>query len=215
MGGRRNLPVGLRGGNDRPSLRILRGGFSLTELLVVIAIFAIAMSFAVPAIGGLTSSLRIAQAGEGIVGQLGIARQRAITRNRTVEVRLYKVSGSDFPAYRAVWLVENGEGTATPIQRPLRLPEGIVIGEHQDLSSLVTRGSTNDPQLPFPGGAGTDYLRFHFYPNGSTDLDPATNWFLTLYHARSASDATSASPPTNYTTVQIAPKTGSVRVYRP
>ncbi len=198
--------------------------FSLLELLVVIAIIAILMSLAVPALGSITSSLRIAQATEGIVGQFNLARQRAMTRNRTVEARIYQLpeSAGNIRGFRAIWLVESGEaGGNTAVQRPFRLPDGVVIGENASLSSLMNLVPTSDTNLTFPGyGATNSYRTIRFYPNGSTDLattnagGPA-NWYLTCLTARKAEDASLSVAPNNMATIQVVPKTGAVRIYRP
>lgn len=198
--------------------------FSLLELLVVIAIIGVLMSLAVPALGSITASLRIAQATEGIVGQFNFARQRAMARNRTVEARIYQLpeSAGNIRGFRAIWLVEPGEtGGNTPIQRPFRLPDGVVIGENASLSSLMDLALTNDTTLTFPGYGGVNsYRTIRFYPNGSTDLattnagGPA-NWYLTCFSAHKAEDSSLSVAPNNMATIQIVPKTGAVRIYRP
>jgi uncharacterized protein (TIGR02596 family) len=195
--------------------------FSLIELLVVVAIIAVLLTLTSSGLGNLTSSLRIAQATEGVIGQFHLAKQRAMARNVNVEARIYQLpaSGISLQAFRSVWLVEVDESrsNSTPLLRPFHLPDGVVFGENVALSSLMDLPLTNDANLTFPGyGNSLQYRAIRFYPNGSTALTNADGGaFLTCYSARTDADLSLASAPNNYATIQIVPQTGAVRVYRP
>ena len=68
----------------------LRAAFSLVELLVVITIIAIIAGFAVPAVTGIMRGSALTQASQLLTDQLSMGRQLALSKNRAVEVRIYK-----------------------------------------------------------------------------------------------------------------------------
>src|SRR5437867_3284281 len=91
-----------------------KNAFSLLELLVVIAIIAIIGAFAVPATGQLLNGSSMTQAANALTDQTAAARQQALTRNRSVEVRFYSFADPEVPAdtahFRALQYFEIAEG---------------------------------------------------------------------------------------------------------
>ena len=56
-------------------------------------------------------------------------------------------------------------------------------------------------------------MAMRFLPNGSTDLVPTANWYLTVHSGLSGDPM--ASPPPNFVTIQVDPVSGIVVFYRP
>jgi len=179
-------------------------GFSLVELLVVISIIALLSAMAITAFNSVASSARIQSTGDGVADMLIQARQLALTRNVSVEVRLTR----DENGNGRVFQIYGFKGTnVSSIGRRLRLPDGVAICSN--LSPLLNDGSnpTN----------GSNISTIRFQPNGepllSSELASAPNQvFLTIGMAR---DASAAVAPENYIAITINPYTGQVQTYRP
>jgi uncharacterized protein (TIGR02596 family) len=200
-------------------------GMSLTELLVVMVILVIGATLVVPSIGGLMRSGRLEQSGETLAGHLRLARQHALTQNRPVEVRLFRLGSGEsyhFLAYQYFVISEDGTPVAkAPLQR---LPDSVFLDPGRDLSSILGESSSSvfSPHLATGAqlglelpGEGTSYeaVRFRFLPDGSTDLPRTRLWFLTLHGVEDSLG--SSEPPPNYFTLQIEPSNGHVKSYRP
>src|SRR5687768_11736886 len=103
--------------------------FSLVEMLTVLAIVGILSALIVPSFNSIVSSQRLPSASQLVVDQLNLARQAAITANRPVEVRFYKVKDTKdftrdgYSAIRCMILEENG--TAKPLTKVLFLPPAV------------------------------------------------------------------------------------------
>ncbi len=173
-----------------------RAAFSLVELLVVIAIIAIIGTFAVPAVQGVLKGTALSTASSTLVDQLSLARQHAISKNRSVEVRFYRfvdpetpgddVAEKDQPAgkFRALQYFEIGDaGRILPVGKFQRLPDSTMMNPGEELSTLLGEepakivtstdlDRTLDPELPRGVGFKYDYRAFHFLPDGTTDLPP-------------------------------------------
>ena len=199
--------------------------FSLMELLVVIAIIAILAAVALPAMNSSLQAFRMTQGTQMVADQLSQARQVAATRNRVVETRFYgwveASSGDTVRKFRGLQNFELREdGAAVPLDRMVKLPQGIILDGGAQLSPLLGSARTkqwtsNDQQVNLPG-VGTSYetRAIRLRPDGSTDLAAAAQpWFLTL-HAENAGDNLSA-PPKNFAMIQIDPWTGRSALYRP
>lgn len=106
------------------------------------------------------------------------------------------------------------QGTAQPNQQPLKLIR-VEAGERVDYPPLP-RTSVKSPQ----DALKYHYVAFRFLTDGTTNLNPNGNWFVTLYQGvdrnklQSGGDSTKP-PPFNYFTAQIDAANGSVRSFRP
>jgi uncharacterized protein (TIGR02596 family) len=199
-------------------------GFSLIELLVVVAVIALLATLAVPAFNAITNAGSIEHSADQIAGACGLARQTAVSKNRSVEVRFYEVPAegwpSDFRAFQLFEIGDSGEATALTKVFTLRLPA--IISRDTGLSTLLDNArpkrtkewTVKDPQVALPR-AGTTYecRAFRFRPNGTTDLPIDTKWHLTVVDAKKPGSA--AQPPDNFATVWVEPATGAVKILRP
>ena len=208
-----------------------RAGFSLIELLVVVAIIAMIWTIAVPAANSMMMASRLSYASADLTALISQARQTAIARNHTVEVRFYQFGDPEIPGetalnpdigkFRAMQLFEYGEnGLAIPVTKVERLPDGIVLDSNLKLSTLFdpkqkkTFAPPLDAQVPLPRGVGVRYkcMAFQFMPSGSTKLGFG-KWFVTLHKATDGDNL--RKPPANYVTVQVEAVTGAVKAHRP
>ena len=209
--------------------------FSLIELVVVIAIIAIIATFTVPAATTILRGSAITQASQTLTDQISFARQRALSRNLAVEVRFYQYADPEAPGetvsdpttgqYRALQLFEVVESVvAIPIDKPQRLPISVVMEPNKTFSSLITDPSSpstrtvqkpaaSDPELPRGVAKNYNYVAFRFQQDGSTNLPPASQWFVTI---RNLTDkVTGSTPPPNFFTLQVDPVSGTVKGFRP
>lgn len=206
--------------------------FSLIELLVVCGIIAIIAGFAIPASVTMMKGSQLTQASQVLADQISLARQTALARNRSIEVRIYRYSDPEAPGekdqppakgkFRGFQLFEILEnGAAIPVGRYQRLAQSIIINKGS-ISSLITKMETReaerakgDPELPLLSGDKWNYemVSFRFLPDGSTDLNPTDQWFLTIHGGDKSEDLNEA--PSNFFTLQIDPTSGSTRAYRP
>jgi len=192
------------------------------------AILLILMALLLPATTSLMGSMNISRASSLITDELNYARQTALSRNRDVEVRIYRMESkmdANTKQYRAIRaLLADGSDPANskPLSKVKYLPESVIISDAVAFSTLLDYGNTNRSGLVFsnetlPIGV-TEYVSFLFRANGGTSLTPVTppigNWFLTLY-AEKAPTNVATGLPNNYFTAQIDPVTGRLRNYRP
>jgi uncharacterized protein (TIGR02596 family) len=208
--------------------------FTLLELLVVIGIIGLVATFAIPAIGTMINGSTLTQASQQLTNQLSAARQYAITKNRSVEVRFLKFGDPETPGesaadastgqFRAVQLMEVLEsGVAVPIDQVRILPRTVIM-DSPALSSLLDPSdefgriakppdTKVDPELPRGIKRQYQYVSFRFQPDGSTNLAPKTSWFVTL---RQLKDKVAGKvPPPNFFTLQVDPVSGTTRPFRP
>jgi uncharacterized protein (TIGR02596 family) len=191
-------------------------GFSLLELFLAMVLMAVLFAFALGGYASLLQATALTTGADLINDVLNEARQSAVTQNCTVEVRIYALPSqqpglpSAYGALQLRWL--KPDGTTPPVDKPVFLSPSVVIDATPTRSSLIganTETATPDATDPRLNG-GTRV--FHFLPDGSTDLDPATKWFLTV---RAATQSDPAHFPSNWACVQVDPVTGRMQIDRP
>ncbi len=146
-----------------------KSAFSLIELLVVIAIIAIIGTFAVPAVTSLLKGSALTQTANALTDTVAGARQYALTRNRSVEVRFFRFWNTEVPGepvpsaaggldsppagltynapYRAFQAFEIGDGgIPNPIGKLTFLPNTVILSMDPTLSSLL--GNTDPTKGP-------------------------------------------------------------------
>lgn len=196
--------------------------FSLVEMLVVIAIMVILMAIVIPASSSLMGGMNISSSAAMVNDELNFARQTALSRNRDVEVRFYKLgtkfdaNDKKFRGFRS-FLIEGVDSSSwKPLSRVKKLSEPVIISSDATYSSLLDTGGGNglvQSNENLPGSGNVDYVSFLFRANGDTSLKPVTKkWFLTLYSEKAVNNS---GLPANYFTVQVDPVTGRTRSYRP
>lgn len=210
-------------------------GFSLTELLVVIAIIGLLSSLLLPAISSMMRGKQLTRGGDRLVSLLSLARQTAIAKNHSIEIRFYQFGDPEVPGesaatpssgkYRAIQSFEiDDSGKATPIGKCEIMPPTIIMDSGAALSTLPgqSNGKTNWTTLPDTrdlqvkiARAGTNYncRAFCFLADGSAALSKTGKWFVTLHNILDGDALTTA--PKNYITVQIDPSSGSLKTWQP
>ena len=211
-----------------------QSAFSLIELLVVIAIIGIIGAFAVPAVGQLLKGSALTQAANVLSDQTAAARQQALTRNRSIEVRFYRFTDPEQPGetakfYRALQYFEIADGgIPNPTGRYVRFPNSVIMSSDTALSSVlndtanhpVTTPTPNDPDLPRGVGRKYEYVAFRFQPDGTTNLSatggPSSGlWFITCHLQTDTGKAKGGNPPPNFFTWMVDPVSGATKVLRP
>lgn len=215
-----------------PQTRTSRRGFSLIEMVAVVAIIGIIAVFAVPAASTIIRGSQLTQASQVLTDQINLARQYALTKNRSIEVRFIRFGDPEAPGedpqkpdtgkFRAIQLFEVlGSGAAVPISKLQRLPVTIMINS-TELSTLVdetgttttlTEPNEQDPELPGQVKRNYEYVSFRFLPDGSTNLLPTQKWYATIHAI--TDKVQGKTPPPNFFTLQIDPVSGSTKNYRP
>jgi uncharacterized protein (TIGR02596 family) len=190
-------------------------GFSLLEMLLVLALMAGVALLVATGYSATAQSAAVTTGADMLSDALTEARADAIAQNTTVEVRIYDLPPQPgaAPVYDALqlhWL--KADGTTPPINNVLLLPSWIVIDATTMHSPLIASSS----QTATPDAGDTrldnDTRAFRFLPDGSTDLNPATNWFMTV---RAATQSDPAHFPSNWACVAVNATTGRSQIYRP
>jgi uncharacterized protein (TIGR02596 family) len=213
-------------------------GFSLIELIIVISVIVIIAAFTLPAMNTVLKGSQLSQGAGLVIGQLNLARQQALSRNRAIEVRFYRYADPEVPGedvtqpatgkFRAMQLFQVlTSGVALPIDKVVTLPGGVMFAysESKGLSSLLDKASASTPKKPgtddknaprLPRGVdyNYEYISFKFNQDGSTDRSPTAMWYVTLVGANENLEAAGVPPP-NFFTVQVDPVSGVTKTYRP
>jgi uncharacterized protein (TIGR02596 family) len=148
------------------------------------AIILLIAGLALPATTSIIRSTQLSQAADVVVRQINTSRIKAITSNRAMEVRFYKLIDPSNPgappAFRALQVFQiEDNGDVRPDGRVQWLPGTVIIDAGPQVSSLLdgsrekTSWTTSDPKLSLPrlAAPGTDYgawcLRFRVGNKGS------------------------------------------------
>ncbi|MDF1811199.1 MAG: Verru_Chthon cassette protein D [Verrucomicrobiales bacterium] len=205
--------------------------FSLLELLTVLTIVSIVLAFSIAAVPKLSITYSLTHTGDQITDFLTNARQQAVAKNRSVEVRFYNLKEETdddliVTLVQSVQHIDNGnyvENSAhigeleVEDEKTVYLPSGIGISRNPVYTSFFRTGRTTKGLIrgkaanSLPDHPDATFTGFRFNPDGSTEL-PAGKWFLTIIpEVASRRD----EPPPNFYTIQIDPAVGRVRVFRP
>jgi uncharacterized protein (TIGR02596 family) len=208
------------------------GGFTLAEIIVVVTIMTILVTLVASPMKGMMDSLHMKEAVSNTRDVVEQARQAAITMNREMTVRLYRVPDEmGTPAWRAcaygveeVFTDPNDpqyQDPTTPDYQPVfvasasmeRLPAGLVFHPSTTFSRLL---DTTQPALRSGEEKGVDgalrtFISFKFTPDGRCALPVSQTWTLTVVPEKASAQTTL---PPDYATLQLDPSTARVRVYR-
>lgn len=202
--------------------------FSLVELLVVIALLLILMALVLPATTSLMRSMNISRAAALVTDEMNFARQTALSRNRDVEVRFYRMGSKldgnvkQFRAMRSFLADGTDPAKSQPLSKVKYLPDTVILSDNTTLSSLLdvnnpSRSGLSQGTETLPAGS-TEYVGFLFRANGGTSLKPIAppmgNWFVTVVGENGQAEGGGDLPP-NYFTAQVDPVTGRMRSFRP
>lgn len=189
--------------------------FSLLEMIVVLAIMLGLSFLALQGCFAVVQASAITTGAQMLGDAMTEGRADAVAQNLTVEVRLYAVlpsSGSTatYSALQLHWI--KPDGTTPPVAAPLLLSSWVAMdatAQHSSLIGANTQTATPDASDP---RLNSDTRVFHFLPDGSTDLNPSTNWFVTV---RPANQTDTSHFPANWACVQVDASTGRVQLYHP
>jgi len=195
--------------------RAVRRSFSLLEMLLVLAVMAVVVGLVLEGYSATVQATAVTTGADMISDMLTEGRIDAVAQNTTVEVRIYDLppQSGGAPVYDAMqlhWLRPNG--TTPPVATPLLLPAWVVIDATAAHSPLIAENTNAPPPDASDPRLNSNTRVFHFLPDGSTDLNPATNWFMTV---RAASQSDPAHFPANWACVRVDPTTGRPQIYRP
>jgi uncharacterized protein (TIGR02596 family) len=184
-----------------------RQAFSLIELIVVMSIIGILATLAAPAAMTMIRGSAVTQASQMLTDQMSYARQLALSKNESVEVRFLQYGDPEIPGekasdpttgkFRAIQIMEvTPAGIAIPAGKLVTLPGSIMFNTDGQYSSILTGGtgatinptqaSGTDPNLPRNILQQYKYVSFRFYSDGSTSLGQPNSTSLGILQTDSA-----------------------------
>jgi len=195
--------------------RRARRSFTLLELLMVLVVTIIVLALAMGGYAAMIQSSAVTTGADMISDLLSEGRTEAVAQNMEVEVRIYDLplqpgGAAVYDALQLHWI--KSDGTTPPVANLLLLSSWVVIdttSTHSPLIASNTQAATPDATDARLNG---NTRVFHFLPDGSTDLNPATNWFMTV---RPASQSDPNHFPSNWGCIAVDAATGRTQIYRP
>lgn len=200
-----------------------RQAFTLVEILLVVLIIGTLLGISAPAIQGAVMASRLRDSAASIASELFEAQQLAVSLGTETEVRFYQLPdpmvGDSTPLLRKVQVftlsqpatgpqaVANQGGVFVPVGPPHSLNSGLVISPVSAFSSIVDLGFQTDKDDRLGR-----FVAFRFHADGSTDLTPQKEWFLTVLERKAGR---LPAKPVNFVTLQIDPASGRVRSFQP
>jgi len=188
--------------------RSSRSGFSLVELLVVMGIISLLIVISATMLSEATRSGDLGNSADNIKDSLLLARQEALTQNRTTEFRVYRDKDDKLIAYQTM-IVESGGNV--PLSKVTSIPDtvdGLGSATHSNLLSEDTYKLDEDDEESWT------YQYIRISPSGSADTPKSgdSTWTLTLVNTEHASATTL---PDDYRQIIMQPLTGRVSIVRP
>lgn len=188
---------------------------------------AILMVMMAPMLKNALTGTALNRGADQVIGLLSTARQTALTRGQTVEVRFYcykdpqnskevAANSSNYHALQAFTI--DDAGAATPLSKIQTLPISVIMATNifnsSQASTLLTNATNSTFSIPRVK-TSYSYASFLYYRGGTTSLmnTPSTVWCVTVVNSSELTNATRC--PTNYTTIVINPYNGQLTPYRP
>jgi len=205
-----------------------RNGFSLIEILAVILIISIALSMGIYSFKNMMRSVDLNTSSATLSDTLNMARQIALSSNRPVEVRFYKVPRKDQPAstpasdwvYRALALYIINDSGPEQTGKISFLSGDVQLASTKVLGPLLFYATSAQSSLKAidPSGATQfEYRSVIFRSDGSTTLDDQTpeadTWHCMLFNTTQS--PLGDQPPKNFITIQLDPSTGRSETFQP
>lgn len=217
-----------------------RDAFTIIELLAVMAIAAILFAMGGMMASGPIDSMKMTEAAQRLTSELARARQFAMTKNREVEFRIYEtdphqegniafrsfdygvieaVTDPTDPDYEDPTSATFSPPFASATNGRSHLETGFVFLRTAPYSTLITGHSGADPNIRTGieerrDGSATPYVSFTILPEGRAALDAEFDWTLTVVREADA-DREGSELKKNFVSVQVQPKSGRARAYRP
>jgi uncharacterized protein (TIGR02596 family) len=215
--------------DPRPPLLRTQAAFTLLELLIVITIIVVMATLMAPMLSTAIRGTALTRGADTVIGVLSTARQTALTRAQTVEVRFYAYNDPEIPGdttnYHALqaFLIDDS-GNASPLFKAQSLPQTVIMATNAfggtPASSLLTLSNTTAPgQYAIPRVRNA-YIcsSFRIYRSGLTSLIASganSNWCVTVVNGSDLQVGGATNLPTTYTTVVIDPYNSQLTTYRP
>jgi uncharacterized protein (TIGR02596 family) len=196
------------------------------ELLVVLAIIAILASLSMTAITALLSSNNLNEAASLVQGQLDLARQTALTLNRSVQIRFFLDQNNTAaqPSIDSLQVVVPSPNPGSsnpdePVQKVIYLPQKIIIAEASADFGIPPGSVALNSLYPTLPSNISQYYVLTFSTSGSITPAPANkalNWIIYLVPQNAyRSQGSPATNLKNYVSFNLNYLTGTYTVTRP